>query len=222
MSGAFLALVAREARLALRAGGTGFMGLVFFAGVLTLVPLGVGPEPLVLGRIATGMIWVAAALATLLSLERLFQADYEDGGLDVLALSPLGLLGVVLAKTLAQWLAAGLPIVLAAPLFGVLLHLDGAGFIPLVAGLVLGTPVFFLIGALGAALTLGLRRGGLLIALLVLPLYVPVVIFGVGAVEAALIGRPPTASLLLLGAVLLGALALAPFGTAAALKLHLE
>ena len=217
-----LELIRWELAQAFRAGGSGPMAVAFFAAVLTLVPLGIGPEPALLGRIAPGMVWVAAALASLLSLERLFQGDYEDGSLDALALSPLGLYGTALAKALAHWMAVALPILIAAPVFATLLHIEPQGIAPLMIGLLLGTPLFFLIGALGAALTLGLRRGGLLIALIVLPLYAPVVIFGVSAVEAAATGAPSAPSLMILGALLLAALVLAPPATAAALRLHLE
>ncbi len=216
------ALLRRELALAFRAGGSGLMAVAFFAAVLTLVPLGIGPEPELLGRIAPGLVWVAAALAALLSLERLFQSDYEDGSLDLLALSPLGLYGAALVKIGAHWLAVALPIIAAAPVFAALLRLPPAGLAPLMLGLLIGTPLFFLIGAMGAALTLGLRRGGLLIALIVLPLYAPVIIFGVAAVETALTGAPSAPSLMILAGLLLGALALAPVATAAALRLHLE
>jgi heme exporter protein B len=198
------------------------MALAFFAATLTLVPFGVGPEPIILSRIAAGMIWIAAALSALLSLERLFQGDAEDGALDLLLLSPLGAIPLVIAKCLAQWLTSGLPLVLIAPLFGLMLRLPAEGYLPLMLGLLAGTPAFFLIGALGAALTLGVRRGGLLIALIVLPLYVPFVIFGVAAVEAALLGVSVWQCLFMLMAGTCLALALAPIATAAALRLHLS
>ncbi len=220
MNGA-IALFRQEIALGFRAGGAGVMAVAFFAAVLTLVPLGIGPEPELLGRVAPGLIWVAAALSALLSLERLFQGDDEDGSLDLLALSPLGLYGAVLVKCLAHWTAVAVPILIAAPLFAVLLSLAPPGLLPLILGLLIGTPLFFLIGALGAALTLGLRRGGLLIALIVLPLFAPVVIFGVSAVETALIGASPWPSLMILAALFLAALTLAPMATTAALRLHL-
>lgn len=219
---ALLALVRRDLVLALRAGGAGLMGLAFFAMTLTLVPLGVGPEPQVLARIAPGLIFVAAALAALLTLERLFQGDYEDGSLDLVMLSPLGGIGVVLAKCAAQWVSAGLPLVVAAPVFAVMFHLPGEVYGPLAIALLLATPAFFLIGSLGAALTLGVRRGGLLIALLVLPLYVPFVIFGVGAADAALMGHSPAPHLMLLGGLALLALIFAPLASAAALRISLD
>jgi heme exporter protein B len=220
--GAWSALLGRDITLALKAGGAGFMALAFFAAVLTLVPLGIGPEPALLARIAAGMIWVAAALASLLSLERLFQADEEDGSLDLIWLSPLGGIPIVIAKCAAQWLTAGLPIVIAAPLFGLMLRLPPEGYGPLVLGLLAGTPAFFLIGALGAALALGVRRGGLLIALIVLPLYVPFLIFGVSTVEAALTGISFWPSFYFLLAGTLIATVLFPLATAAALRLHLS
>jgi len=219
---AFIALARRDLALALRAGGGGLMGLAFFAMTLTLVPLGVGPEPAVLARIAPGLIFVAAALAALLSLERLFQADYEDGGLDLLWLSPLGGPLIVIAKCLAQWAAAGLPLVIAAPVFALMFHLTGPAIAPLVGALLIATPAFFVIGSLGAALTLGVRRGGLLIALLVLPLYVPFVIFGVAAVDAAQMGHPAAPHLMLLGGLSLLALIFAPLASAAALRISLD
>lgn len=221
MTGAFFALLRRDIGLALRAGGSGFMALAFFAATLTLVPLGIGPEPALLSRIAAGMVWVAAALAALLSLERLFQGDEEDGSLDLFWLSPAAGIPTVIAKCIAQWLTAGLPIVLAAPLFALMLRLEPAGFLPLTTGLLIGSPAFYMIGSLGAALALGIRRGGLLIALIVLPLYTPFIIFGVSAVEAALTGLSPLPSLLYLGAGTLIALAICPLATGAALRLHL-
>lgn len=218
----FAALTGRDLALALRGGGAGPMAAVFFATTLTLVPLGVGPEPAILERIAAGMIWIAAALAALLSLERMFQGDAEDGTLDLLLLSPLGAIPLILAKCLAQWLSSALPLVLLAPLFAFTLHLPAACYLPLVLGLLAGTPAFFLIGALGAALTIGVRRGGLLIALIVLPLYMPFVIFGVGAVEAARVSVPFWQPFLILSAGTCLAAALAPLASAAALRLHLS
>lgn len=216
---AMAALLARDLALAARAGGTGLMSLAFFSAVLVLAPFGVGEARL--SELAPGLIWIAALLAAVLSLERMFQADYEDESLDLLALSPLGLPAVVLAKALAQWLAAGLPLVLTAPVFGLMLGLAPQGYAPLTLGLALGTPALFLIGALGASLALGVRRGGLLIALVVLPLELPVLIFGVVAVQAALAGGAAGPSLMLLGAYGLLALAFAPLAAAAALRSHL-
>jgi len=218
----FFAIVARELRIALRQGGDAGLTLVFFILAASLFPLGVGPDPAILHRIASGVIWVVALLAAMLSLERLFQADHDDGSLDLLALSPLPLEAVVLAKTFANWLLAGLPIVAAAPVLALLLHMETAGFAVLIAALLLGTPTLILIGAVGAALTVGARRGGALLSLLVLPLYSPVLIFGVAAVDAAVAGTSARPQLLVLSAMLLAALALAPWAAAAALRQSLE
>lgn len=198
------------------------MVVAFFVLTVILFPFGVGPEAELLARIATGIVWVTALLAALLSLERLFQADYEDGSLEALALMPLPLEAQILAKCLAHWLVTGLPLTLAAPLLALLLHLDAAGYPVLVLGMALGTPSLSLIGAVGAALSLGARRGGVLISLLVLPLYIPVLIFGVASVEAAIGGFGARPHLLLLAALLAAALPLAPLAAAAALRQALE
>jgi heme exporter protein B len=219
---AFLTLVARDLRLAFRQGGDAAMVIAFFVLTVVLFPFGVGPEPELLQRIAAGIVWVTALLAALLSLERLFQADYEDGSLEALALLPLPLEAQVLAKCLAHWLVTGLPLIIVAPLLALLLHLDPAGYPALLAGMVLGTPTLSLIGAVGAALSLGARRGGVLISLLVLPLYIPVLIFGVAAIEAEIAGFGARPDLLLLAALLVLAVGLVPFAAAAALRLALE
>jgi heme exporter protein B len=215
-------LVRRDLRLALRQGGDAAMVVAFFFLAVMLFPFGVGPELEVLQRIAAGIVWVTALLAALLSLERLFLADYEDGSLEILALMPLPLEFQVLAKALAHWLTTGLPLTLVAPLLALLLHLDRAGYGTLVLGMALGTPTLSLIGAIGAALTLGARRGGVLLSLLVLPLYIPVLIFGVGATEAAIIGLQTRPHLLMLTALLLAAIPLAPVAAAAALRQAVE
>jgi heme exporter protein B len=219
---AFWTLVARDLRLAFRQGGDAAMVIAFFVLTVVLFPFGVGPEPELLQRIAAGIVWVTALLAALLSLERLFQADYEDGSLEALALLPLPLEAQVLAKCLAHWLVTGLPLIIVAPLLALLLHLDPAGYPALIAGMVLGTPVLSLIGAIGAALSLGARRGGVLLSLLVLPLYIPVLIFGVAAIEAEIQGFGARPDLLLLAALLVLAVGLVPFAAAAALRLALE
>jgi heme exporter protein B len=219
---AFLTLVARDLRLAFRQGGDAAMVIAFFVLTVVLFPFGVGPEPELLQRIAAGIVWVTALLAALLSLERLFQADYEDGSLEALALLPLPLEAQVLAKCVAHWLVTGLPLIIVAPLLALLLHLDPAGYPALIAGMVLGTPTLSLIGAIGAALSLGARRGGVLISLLVLPLYIPVLIFGVAAIEAEIAGFGARPDLLLLAALLVLAVGLVPFAAAAALRLALE
>jgi heme exporter protein B len=221
-AGPFLLVVRRDLRLALRQGGDAAMVVGFFVLAVILFPFGVGPEPEVLGRIGSGIIWVTALLAALLSLERLFQADYEDGSLEGLALAPLPLELVVLAKTLAHWLVTGLPLAIVAPLLGLLLNLHPSGYPALVAAMALGTPALSLIGAIGAALTLGARRGGVLLSLLVLPLYIPILILGAGAVEAAISGLGARPHLLLLAAISLAALPLAPFAAAAAVRQALE
>ena len=214
LSGA-LALVHREIRLAVREGMDSLMAIVFFVLACVLFPLGVGPEPHMLSRIAAGIICVAALLSALLSLDRLFQADFEDGSLEQMALSSLPLSIVVLAKVAAHWLTTGLPLIVAAPVLAVLLQLDGHAYGALLAALALATPSLSLIGAVGAALVLGARRGGVLLALLILPLYIPLLIFAVAAIDAAALGLPVRPHLLLLAGVSVGALALAP-GTAAA------
>lgn len=219
---AYLAIVRRDLRLALRQGMDSVMVVMFFVIAVVLFPFGVGPEPGILARIAAGVIWVAALLSSMLSLERLFQADYEDGSLELLALSPVALEGAVLAKVAAHWLTTGLPLIVAAPLLAVLMNLPADGFAVLLLALGLGTPALSLIGAIGASLILGSRRGGVLLSLLILPLYIPVLIFGVSTVDAAVSGFPYQAQLMILGAILAGAAALAPWASAAALRQALE
>jgi len=214
----FLALVRRDLQLAVRQGGDAALVLVFYLLAVLLFPFGVGPEPNILARISTGVLWVTALLAALLSLERLFVAEYEDGSLDQLALLPTPLPLVVLAKIVAHWLLTGLPLTLIAPFFALILGMDAAGYPVLILALVLGTPTLSLIGGLGAALTLGARRAGALLALLVLPLYIPVLIFGVAAVDAAMAGLTVAPHLAILGALLLAAIPLCPWATAAALR----
>jgi heme exporter protein B len=216
------AVVARELRLALRSGGGAGLGLAFFLIVVLLAPFGVGPERATLAAIAPGILWIGALLACQLSLDRLFQADAEDGTLDVLALAPAPLEALAALKALAHWLTTGLPLVLAAPLLGVTLGLPGAAYPWLVASLATGTPALSFLGAIGAAVTMGLRRGGLLLSVLVLPLYLPTLIFGARAVADAAAGRDPWPAFLLLAGVSLGALAAAPFAAAAALRVNLR
>jgi len=218
----FMTLVRRDLRLALRQGSDASIAVMFFVLCVVLFPFGVGPEPNILARIAAGVIWVAALLASLLSLERLFQNDYEDGSLELLSLTALPLEAVVLAKTLAHWLVTGVPLLVAAPLLAVLLNMEAGGFGVLVLTLAIGTPILSLIGSIGAALTLGARRGGVLISLLILPLYIPVLIFGAGAIDAAVTGLTPRPHLLLLAGILAGCLPLAPWAGAAALRQALE
>jgi heme exporter protein B len=221
MSG-FPAILKRDVALAARQGSDAGTVVAFFLLAATLFPRGVGPEPNLLARIATGIVWVTALLAAMLSLDRLFQADYDDGSLDQLALAPLPLELVVLAKAAAHWLTTGVPLILMAPLLGLMLNLEAAGIGMLMVTMLLGTPALSLFGAIGAALTLGARRGGTLLPLLVLPLVLPVLIFGVGAVEAHIAGLGARPQLLILGALLAAALPLAPIAAAAALRQALE
>ncbi len=219
---AFGAIVARDLRLALRQGGDGVMAVMFFVLASILFPFGIGPEPELLQRVAAGIIWVTALLAALLALDRMFQGDWEDGTLELMRLSPLPLELTVLAKCLAHWLVTGLPVLLATPLVALLLRLDFASLPILMLGLLIGTPVLSLLGAVGAALTLGARRGGVLISLLVLPLEIPLLIFGVGAADAALAHETARAQILILGALLSAAIPLCPLAAAAGLKQALE
>ena len=212
------ALIARDIRLALRQGADSMMVIVFFVLVVVLFPLGVGPESAILGRIAAGVLWVAALLAAMLSMDRLFQTDHEDGSLELLVLSPLPMELQFLAKAAAHWLTTGLPLIIVAPLLGVLLNMEPRDYPVLLLALALGTPSLSLIGGVGAALSLGARRSGVLLSLLVLPLFIPVLIFGVSAVDASLTDLPAKAQLLILGGLLLGAMALAPWAGAAALR----
>lgn len=216
----FLALLFRDIRLAVRAGGGAALALAFFACVVTLVPLGVGADMRLLARIAGGVLWVAAVLAALLSLDRLFQADYEDGSLDLIALSPMSLEVAALAKTAAHWLATGLPLTILSALLAVLFDLSLRATGALVLSLLIGTPAVSAIGAVGAALTLSIRRGGLILPLIVLPLLAPAVIFGSGAVLAAQDGLA-NGALYFLAAFSLVSVVLSPFAAAASVRLNL-
>ncbi|PKP76836.1 MAG: heme exporter protein CcmB [Alphaproteobacteria bacterium HGW-Alphaproteobacteria-3] len=225
MTRAFFALLARDLRLAVRLGGGGGMAVFFFLVVISLLPFGIGPDRELLAKVAPGMLWVALLLAALLTLDRLFQADYEDGSLDLLTMGLLPLELIVVAKALGHWLTTGLPLVVAAPLLGLMLNLPGEAYPPLILAMLAGTPALSFLGAIGAALTVGVRRGGLLASLLVMPFYVPVLIFGVGAADAAtggFAGEAGRQSLLLLGAVALASLVLGPLGGAAALRANLR
>ena len=216
------ALLLRDLRLAFRSGGGFGLALAFFLIVATLVPFGVGAEGATLSRIAGGVLWVGALLACLLSLDRLFQTDWEDGSLDLLATAPVPLEGTVAVKALAHWLTTGLPLTLVAPVLGLLLNLPPAAYGWLVLSLALGTPALSVIGAFGAALTVGVKRGGLLLSLLVLPLYVPTLIFGAEAVRRGAEGLDPETPLLLLAGITLGAAATLPFAAAAAIRVNLR
>ena len=218
----YLTLLKRDLLLAFRHQGDWVNPLVFFVIAVTLFPLGLGPEVNLLTRIAPGIIWVAVLLAAMLSLESIFHSDYVDGTLEQMALSPHPLPAMVLAKILAHWLTTGLPMVLISPLLGVLLNMPADSIAVLMLTLLIGTPVLSLIGAIGVALTVSQRRGGVLLSLLVLPLNIPVLIFATGAVDMAATGQSPVAHLSLLGAILALAVTLAPFAAAAALRVSLE
>jgi heme exporter protein B len=215
---AFSALLGRDLKFALRQSADSFTVIAFFAIATVLFPFGVGPEAEVLARIAAGVVWVAALLAALLSLDRVFAVDFEDGTLDQLLLNGQSTILVVLAKVAAHWLTTGVPLIVMSPIMAVTLQLPSEGYGVLVLALLLGTPTVSLIGALGAALVLGARRGGVLLSLLVLPLYIPVLIFGTAAVEAAVTGMESGPMLSILAGFALMSLALCPFGTAAALR----
>lgn len=219
---AFLALLKRDLLLAFRHRGELANPLLFFMIVVTLFPLGVSPEEPLLRKIAPGVIWIAALLAALFSLENMFRSDFDDGALEQMALSPHPLSVLVLAKVLAHWLVSGLPMLLMAPLLALFLSMPPAAIYALELTLLVGTPLLSLIGAIGVALTVGLRRGGVLLSLLVLPLYIPVLIFATNAVTAAGAGMPVDGQLYFLAALLALAFTLAPFATAAALRISLS
>ncbi len=207
-----------ELRMSLRQGSDLAMVVMFFVITAALFPFGIGPEPVILARIAAGIVMVCAMLATLLSLDRMFLNDYEDGSLDLMVLAPLSLEVIVLAKVASHWLLTGLPLIVAAPVLAVFLNLPEGGYATLFAAMVLATPTLSLIGAIGASLSLGARRAGVLVSVLVLPLYIPVLIFAAGAVDAAVMDLPTRPYLLILAAMLAAALPLAPWASAAALR----
>ncbi len=227
-TGIFMPLVRRELRIAARQGATPVQAVVFFAVVVTMIPFGLGPELALLTKIAPGVLWVAFVLASMLTLDRLFQADFEDGSLDVMTLSTLPLEAIVLAKGFAHWLSNVLPLIIVSPLLALLLNLETSALVMVAATLVLGTPGLTFVGAIGAALTVGVRRGGLLTALLVLPLFGPVLIFAIGAVDAVRAAEVGSAfnllepNLLLLAAASLVGVAMGPIAAAAALRLNVS
>ena len=216
------ALLLRDIRLAMRAGGGFGLSLAFFLIVVVLVPFGVGPEMGLLSKIAPGILWVGALLACLLSLDRIFALDFEDGTLDLLVTAPLPLEAVVSVKSLAHWITTGLPLVLAAPVLGVLLGLQSDAFYWIILSLLLGTPALSVIGTFGAALTVGLKRGGLLLSLLVLPLYVPTLIFGAELARRGIAGMDVGTLMSLLLGITFASIALLPFASAAVLKVNLR
>ncbi|OUS20808.1 heme exporter protein CcmB [Rhodobacterales bacterium 59_46_T64] len=216
------ALLIRDLRLAVRAGGGFGLGLAFFLIVVVLIPFAVGPQSALLARIAAGVLWIGALLACLLSLDRLFALDWDDGSLDLLATAPLPMEAIVSVKALAHWLTTALPLVVIAPVLAVLLNLPAAGYWPLVLSLLLGTPALSVIGTFGAALTVGLKRGGLLMSLLVLPLYVPTLIFGAEAARRGAEGMAYGTPLIFLAGITCGTIALLPFASAAVLRVNLR
>jgi heme exporter protein B len=215
-------VVGRDVMLAMRRRADVLTTLIFFVMVVSLFPLGVGPEPEMLRRMAAGVVWVAALLSSMLSLGRMFMADYLDGTLEQMLLAPQSLSVLVLGKILAHWMLSGLPLVLMAPVLGLQFDMPAQALWVLIVSLLLGTPVLSMIGATGAALTLGLRGGGVLVSLLVLPLCIPVLIFGTGAVEAVSSGTSVAPHLLLLGALLVLSAAFTPWVTAHALRISME
>lgn len=222
MTRVFAALFARELRLAGRRRTEVLLPLAFFAVAVSLFPLGVGPEAQTLRQIAPGVVWVAALLASMLSVSQLYSADLADGSLEQMLLADRSRLGVALAKAASHWVLTGLPLTLAAPVFGLMFDMTGSAIRALVAGLVLGTPVLSLLGALGAALTLGVRSGAVLLVLIVVPLCIPALIFGAGAASAVDAGQSAQGHYSLLGALLIGTALLAPLATAAALRIATE
>ena len=214
----FFSLIRRELLLAIRHGADSCMIVSFFLIVVILFLLGVGPEPGILSRISVGIIWVSALLSVMLSMDRLFQPDYEDGSLDLLILSSLPLELIVLAKIVSHWLTTGFPLIIISPLLALFLNMGTPGYSTLLIALVLGTPTLSLVGAIGAALILGARRSGVLLSVLILPLFIPILIFGVSAVDATLTNLSSKPPLLILGALFLTALVLCPWASAAALR----
>lgn len=219
----FVTLLKRDIKLALREGGAIGTALGFYLVVIALLPLGLGPDLNLLSRIAPGLLWIALLLSALLSLGRMFETDYEDGSLELFAIGGLPLELVAAAKALAHWLTTGIPLALLAPLLGILLNLDISAYGVLIVTMLAGTPAISFLGAIGAALTLRARRGGLLLALLILPFYVPTLIYGISAISGAILaGGSFWPSFLILGALSLGALVIGPLAAAAALRLQLQ
>jgi heme exporter protein B len=217
-----IALLKRDLTLALRSGGGFGLSLAFFLIVVMFVPFGIGPEPELLSKIAPGILWIGALLACLLSLDRIFQLDFEDGSLDLLTTAPLPLEGIVAMKALAHWLTTGLPLTLVAPLLGFLLNLPETAYLWILLSLAAGTPALSFLGTFGAAITVGLKRGGLLLSLLVLPLYIPTLIFGAQTVTQAANGSANSTSFIILVALSLLTFALIPFAAATALRVNLR
>ncbi|WP_114786748.1 heme exporter protein CcmB [Vibrio tetraodonis] len=215
-------IIQRELLIAFRRQADIFNPLWFFIIVITLFPLSIGPEPNLLARIASGIVWVAALLSALLSLERLFRDDFQDGALEQLMLMPLPLPVVVISKVIAHWMLTGFPLILISPLLAILLSLDFNSWLAVVATLLVGTPTLSFIGAIGVALTVGLQKGGVLLSLLVLPLYIPILIFATSAIDAASLGMAYKGQLAILGAMLVGSITLTPFAIASALRVSVN
>ena len=222
MLNTLIQIIRRELLIAYRRQADIFNPLWFFIIVITLFPLGIGPEPNLLARIAPGIIWVAALLAALLSMERLFRDDYLDGSLEQMLLMPTRLSVAAFAKMIAHWLLTGLPLILISPLLAILLSLNWHTWIAVLLTLLIGTPTLSFLGAIGMALTVGLRKGGVLLSLLILPLYIPVLIFATSAIEAASLGMAYDGQLAIMGAMLVGSLTLAPFAVAASLRISVN
>lgn len=213
-----MAIIRRDLSLVMRQGSDAFVVLIFFIVTVTLFPLGVSPDPLILQNLASGIVWVGALLAAMLSLDRLFQTDYDDGSLELLVLSPYPLEIVVLCKCFVHWLTTGLPIMVISPVLALMLNIKTGAFLYLITSMALGTPIISLLGAVGAALVLGSRRSGVLIALLIIPLTIPILLFGVGAIQAATEGYSASSPLMFLGALLLFSIALCPWVIASSLR----
>ncbi len=213
-----MAIIRRDLSLVIRQGSDAFVVLIFFIVTVTLFPLGVSPDPLILQNLASGIVWVGALLAAMLSLDRLFQTDYDDGSLELLTLSSYPLEIVVLCKCFVHWLTTGLPIMVISPVLALMLNIKTGAFLYLITSMALGTPIISLLGAVGAALVLGSRRSGVLIALLIIPLTIPILLFGVGAIQAATEGYSASGPLMFLGALLLFSIALCPWVIASSLK----
>jgi len=213
-----MAIIRRDLSLVMRQGSDAFVVLIFFIVTVTLFPLGVSPDPLILQNLASGIVWVGALLAAMLSLDRLFQTDYDDGSLELLVLSPYPLEIVVLCKCFVHWLTTGLPIMVISPVLALMLNIKTGAFLYLITSMALGTPIISLLGAVGAALVLSSRRSGVLIALLIIPLTIPILLFGVGAIQAATEGYSASSPLMFLGAFLLFSIALCPWVIASSLR----
>ncbi|SEG34376.1 heme exporter protein CcmB [Vibrio hangzhouensis] len=222
MIASMMKIIRRELLIAFRRQADIFNPLWFFIIVITLFPLSIGPEPNLLARISAGIVWVAALLSALLSLERLFKDDFQDGSLEQMMLMPIPLQLVVMAKIIAHWILTGLPLIIISPLLAILLSLDTTTWIAVVSTLLVGTPTLSFIGAIGVALTVGLQKGGVLLSLLVLPLYIPILIFATSAIDAASLGVAYNGQLALLAAMLAGAMTLTPFAISAALRVSVN